>query len=239
MRPCHLPALGARYWAAISIASIAGANLGDFVSRVLKLGHISGVSPLAVVFVLILFAERRDRSATEIYYWLAILVVRTVATNLADLATHDLHLGFGSVIAGLCGLMIVALELNRETRHAYGSAGLPAANGVYWLTMLVAGTLGTVIGDAVADVLGLGVVGGTLVLGAILAMFLILRTQRAYASKRGYWLTIVSVRSAGTTAGDLSAHTLGLVPSTFTSCLALAAVLALWKDRRLPALGDA
>jgi uncharacterized membrane-anchored protein len=239
MQTRHLPVLGVRYWVAISVASMAGANLGDFVSRILHLGHLSGVPPLLAVFAAILVVERRDRSATELYYWLAVLVLRTIATNLADLATHDLRLGYGWAIGGLCVLVLAALELNRDTRHRDGPAGLPAANGFYWATMLIAGTLGTAIGDWVADVSGLGLIGATLILGAILAALLRRRTRPAHATKRGYWLTVVGVRSAGTTAGDLSAHMLGLVQSTFTTNVALVGLLVLWRDRRVSALGPA
>jgi uncharacterized membrane-anchored protein len=48
------------------------------------------------LFLLVLWAERRTRIPTEAYYWLAIIVLRTAATNLADLSTHDLKLGYGA-----------------------------------------------------------------------------------------------------------------------------------------------
>jgi uncharacterized membrane-anchored protein len=73
---------------------MCGANTGDFLSHNLHLGHWRGLAPLAVVFLLIVWAERRARIATEAYYWLAIIVLRTAATNLADLATHDFGLGY-------------------------------------------------------------------------------------------------------------------------------------------------
>jgi uncharacterized membrane-anchored protein len=87
----NLPAVTPRYWVAILVASMCGANTGDFLSHNLHLGHWRGLPPLVVLFVAILWAEKRARAATEAYYWLAIIVVRTAATNLADLATHDLE----------------------------------------------------------------------------------------------------------------------------------------------------
>ncbi len=39
MHTRNTPAINARYWTAISLASIFGANLGDFASRILHLGH--------------------------------------------------------------------------------------------------------------------------------------------------------------------------------------------------------
>src|SRR6202035_4202737 len=82
MNPKNLPTIDARYWTAILAASMCGANTGDFASRILGLGHTRGLLPFALIFGLILWAERRSRKATELYYWLAIIVLRTAATNL-------------------------------------------------------------------------------------------------------------------------------------------------------------
>ena len=106
MQVKNLPAITARYWSAILAASMCGANTGDFLARNLHLGHTLGLLPLAVLFSVILWAERRAKLATEAYYWLAVIVLRTAATNLADLATHDLKLGYGLVELGLTLLLI-------------------------------------------------------------------------------------------------------------------------------------
>jgi uncharacterized membrane-anchored protein len=73
----NVPALDARYWVAISLASVFGANTGDFVSHVLGLGHMRGLPVLAAIFDVILLSERRARSGTDAYYWLAIVTLRT------------------------------------------------------------------------------------------------------------------------------------------------------------------
>lgn len=90
----NVPSTGPRYWTGISTASVFGANFGDFVSRDLHMGHASGLPALALVLAAILVAERRSRTPSEAYYWLAIVVVRTAATNLADLATRDAQLSY-------------------------------------------------------------------------------------------------------------------------------------------------
>src|SRR5262249_19235289 len=94
MQVKNLPTIGSRYWGAILVASMCGANTGDFIARNLHLGHARGLVPLAVLFFVILWMERRAKVATEAYYWLAVIVLRTAATNLADLATHDLRIPY-------------------------------------------------------------------------------------------------------------------------------------------------
>ncbi len=226
MHSRNVPPTGPRYWTIISLASVFGANLGDFVSHNLHMGHVRGLGPLALVLAALLLLERRSTRPTEAYYWLAIVTLRTAATNLADLATHDLRLGYGWVIAGLAAILLALLATARRSTPD----GVPVTDARYWAAMLTAGTLGTAIGDALADDVGLGVVVASVVLSVILAGLLVLRARLVSAAS--YWSTIVAVRSAGTTVGDFLAHTLGLAASTGVSGLVLAGLIALWPQRR-------
>jgi uncharacterized membrane-anchored protein len=248
MAPKNLPMINARYWIAILAASMCGANTGDFASRILGLGHTRGLIPLALIFLAIVWAERRSNVATEAYYWLAIIVLRTGATNLADLGTHDLELGYFLCMGVLVGLMVVMLLIDRargvEATGVVGSDGrcsLPATDASYWVTMLAAGTLGTVAGDWVAEKAGLGI--GSVVLVAVLIVIWFVSDQHGKMTKAWYWLTIVAARTAGTTLGDFLASrrglNLGLVVSTICTSLLLAGILILWRDRRATRLREA
>jgi len=162
VRAQNLPRISGRYWCAIVVASMAGANTGDFAARYLQLGHIRGLLPLTLIFLAIVWAETSARRATETYYWLAIIVLRTGATNLADLATHDLRLGYPLTLAALAAFIIAVLLFaywrdGSAAPAAVDGRKLPATDGAYWLAMLTAGTLGTAGGDFAADELELGV----------------------------------------------------------------------------------
>ncbi len=221
MQPCNVPSTGPRYWTALSIASVFGANLGDFVSRELHLGHTRGLLPLALVFAVILLAERRAKSASQAYYWLAIVTLRTAATNLGDLATHDLKLGYAWVIAGLAVLLLAVLASGRPKQTV---GGMPPTDARYWLGMLIAGTLGTAVGDELAGEVEL--VAATALLCIAVAVLFVVRTRTA--NKASYWSTIVAIRSAGTNLGDLVAHGFGLAPGTVLTGLLLTGLLAAW-----------
>jgi uncharacterized membrane-anchored protein len=226
----HTPMLSPRYWGLLSIASVFGADVGDFVSHDLHGGHWRGLAPMAVGLAAILLAERNSKRPTEIFYWLAIITVRTAATNLADLGTHDGQLPYGWVVVALA-LLLAALAALTNRRTTTGA--LPATGNAYWLGMLIAGTLGTAIGDGTADALGLGVAMGTVVLGAITAVLFVLRAWPAAAITAGYWVTVVAVRAAGTTMGDWSAHTIGLEVGTLCSGLVFIAGYLLLPKRRI------
>jgi len=251
MKPQNLPTIDARYWTAILAASMCGANTGDFASRILGLGHTRGLLPLALIFLAIVWAERRSRVATEAYYWLAIIVLRTGATNLADLGTHDLKLGYFLCMGLLVALMVMMLLIDRARGvEPIGVAGpdgrwrsLPATDTSYWITMLAAGTLGTAAGDWVAEETPLGLFyGSALLVGVLIAVWFV-SDQYGKMTKPWYWLTIVAARTAGTTLGDLLASRrglgLGLWVSTICTGLLLAGIVILWRSRRAASLREA
>lgn len=240
----NLPAVTPRYWTAILIASMCGANTGDFLSHNLHLGHWRGLPPLAILFLTILWFERRARIATEAYYWLAIIVIRTAATNLADLATHDLGLSYAVADLGLTALLVGVLLADWVSRKRSAAADcvtpgepaikLPATDMPYWVAMLIAGTLGTASGDWVAHSIGLGF--GSVVLVAVFGVVVLVAWRVGGMSIPWYWASIVAARTAGTTLGDYLASRhgldLGLSVSTALTGCTLAAAVVLWPHRR-------
>ncbi len=224
MQLVHTPRLDRAYWVALCLASVAGANAGDLEAHGLGLGHVNGLPILAACFAATLLLERRsDRRGTG-FYWTAILLVRMAAANAADLLTHDLRLPYPGTIAGL-GLATLLLALPTRRRRD-GGDGRMATGGWYWAAMLAAGTLGTAIGDAVAGAAGLGTGPATVLLGVLPC--LVLALAGVAPGRLGYWLAVVAIRSAGTTAGDFAAGRLGLASSTAAFVVLLAVVARIW-----------
>jgi uncharacterized membrane-anchored protein len=249
MQQNHLPRLSTRYWVALCLASIFGANMGDFFARNLGLGHVTGLPFLALALAIIVVGERFDRSIHQAYYWTAIIIVRTAATNFADFACGDLKLPRLWVIVALTAVLVMALAASWQLRWRRQSVKPGDSDTVlradmgYWVGMFIAGTLGTVIGDFSSHDLHLGDADASILLGAALALlFLIARTRNGLLrSLPYYWLTIVTVRAAGTVVGDLLAgrHMLGLPASTLVTGTLFVALLVLWKQPEAPKLAVA
>src|SRR5215813_8948650 len=148
MHARNLPAIDAGYWASIVAASICGTNTGDLAAGPLGLGHVRGILPLAVVFLAIIWAEKLLDWTTVAFYWLAIIVFRTMATNIADFATHDLKLSYPIFVLFLIGfgaVMIWADRFRADTTPQWSVPSiscLPNADWSYWIVMLTAGVLG-------------------------------------------------------------------------------------------------
>ena len=238
MKEQHLPALGPRFWGALCVASIFGANMGDFFAHNIGLGHVAGLPFLAVGFALVMLIERFDRTAHETYYWIAIILVRTAATNLGDFFAGDLRIARPLVMAILAVVLALVIALAWKTRwqslRGGPKAAVLSADTPYWLGMLLAGTLGTVMGDYFSHNLHLGNAVASLILSALLAPFFVVGARRLVWSLPFYWATIVMVRAAGTTVGDLTAarNGLGLPLSTAMTGLLFVGLLILWRRRK-------
>ena len=237
MNERHLPLLNVRFWAALCLASIFGANLGDFFAHNIGLGHVAGLPFLGIAFALVLVAERYDTGVREIYYWLAIILVRTAATNIGDFLAGDLKLPRPWVMAGLAVLLAIAVASihQRRIRTAMPDRRreLLTADWLYWIGMLLAGALGTVIGDYVSHNLKLGDLMASATLGVPLVLLFIVGSRGPIWSVPFFWVTVVMVRADGTVVGDWFAgrYMLGLPLSTILSGLVFVALLVAWRDR--------
>src|SRR5258708_14235870 len=80
-----VPAIAPRYWVSIMIASICGANMGDFIPDVLKLSDLGGLLMLALIFAVIVAANQWSQRGNEALYWLALLAAPAPAPTSATL----------------------------------------------------------------------------------------------------------------------------------------------------------
>ncbi len=224
------------------MASLVGTTLGDFISTTLDFGFVRGLFPLGFALAVIFVAEWKARIATEAYYWAAIVLTRTMATNLADLATHRLKLDYAWLEAALFALFIATALIRRAATAAPIAStevagrtptALPSNDARYWLMILIASTVGTTLGDFVSDNLGLGVAWASILLALVLGCVLSIRRGIERLGQVGYWSILIVVRIAGTVMGDfLSGEgglNLGFMASAMCTALLLVLVLQLWR----------
>ena len=209
----NLPKINANYWHALVAASIFGTNTGDFVARYLHIGHVAGLPYLALLFGAILVLAKRARNSSPLYFWAAIITMRTAATNVGD-AFHDFDVPYKTSIAIVLVLFAASVLLYIRAGRVASDATV-RVNGAYWICMMLAGVLGTIGGDFASYGVGLTPAGAAMVFA------LLLIASIAWFSKKSillnpvpYWATLALIRTAGTAAGDAFAHALGLLQST-------------------------
>ena len=265
MQKIHLPKIDAKYWAALIIASILGANTGDFLAGPLGLGNYSGLPIIAVIIIVLFVVEKFDRWKHPAYFWATVVLVRTMATNIGDISSDNLHLARPLTILGILVLMGITVffwaKYNRK--HLIDTSNSLSSLPVYWWALLLAGVLGTVIGDFCSYNLpnllagkGLethwipgagdedGPIGfnlnnlwAALICGVPVAFLLYFGSKHGKVTHLAYyWTIVVLIRSAGTAAGDFFAHSpIGLPTSLAVSgVLFVAAILFFPGSRQKP-----
>lgn len=237
MQRIHTPRIDARYWIAITLASVFGTNMGDFYAHEAHLGLGRGLAVLALLAAIVFLLERFIVAGRETYYWLVIILIRTGATNIADFLLYRARIP--GLVLTLSLLALIALfawgTYNRSASQAgHLAKALPETNAAYWLAMLSAGVFGTVAGDLCEHGLGDGV--AAIVLSILLLVVLLALGRRAAQVLALYWTTIAVARTAGTAIGDWFAENklfnIGLPVCTLLSGIAFLAVLVFWRSAR-------
>ncbi len=244
-----LPLINSKYWLALILASIFGTNTGDLISEYFHLGNVAGLPYLAVALAAIFLFEKASPWISAVYFWAAIIVIRTAATNVAD-ATHGMGVyGIGAVV-GLIAAFIFAVRLYKKRVDANPSnTATPRVDSLYWLTMALAGIVGTLVGDLSSAAFGFvnygiahiaslapggfdfswmqtGHAAGTIIFGAAIAWVISRYSWSQLAKPFQYWTLLALIRTAGTAAGDYIAHTsLGLYNSTILTGFAFAVII--------------
>jgi uncharacterized membrane-anchored protein len=229
----HMPNVGARYWAAISMASLFGTNLGDLYAHDSGLGLIGGVPILAALAAVVFLVERFDRVPREAYCWLVILIIRTGATNIADYTKHQIPY---AVFGGILTILLIGFAFaspasrNRQEQMAEEKAGMPKTGIAYWCAMLTAGVFGTFFGDVAQHLIGQA--PAALILALLLLATLAFWHVRGASLTWPYWLVVAVAHTAGTAMGDWLAEndllSFGLPLATAISGVIFVAILLFW-----------
>jgi uncharacterized membrane-anchored protein len=238
MQTRHVPTIDPRYWVGILFASIFGTNLGDFYAHHSGLGLGPGLLVLVAVFATTYWIETKDRATHEIYYWLAIIIIRTGATNIADYLAFRVRIPALPLAIGLT--LIIALlgwraSVSRTRLDLQSTRPtLTETNLSYWGAMLGAGVFGTAVGDMLSHRFGQG--PAAIALGLMLAILLAATSARVATRPALYWCAVALARTAGTCMGDWFAenktlHT-GLSISTLLTGTAFIAILTCWRSPR-------
>ena len=210
----NLPKINEKYWLSLAWVSIFGTNTGDFVARYMHMGHLSGLPYMALIFAAILLLERQTRGSV-MYFWLALVTMRTAATNVGD-AFHDFGIDLAyAVLISFVLFAISVLVYKRRAGAGKSYEGTVRVDSVYWVCMMLAGILGTVGGDFASFRVGLTPPGATVVFAMLMVASIFWFGRKGnLLDPVPYWLTVALARTGGTAAGDALAHALKLPLST-------------------------
>lgn len=198
-----VPAVTLGFWVIKILATTFGETAGDTVSMSMNLGYLVGTAIFATILVLLVAAQIRAKQFHPFLYWATIIASTTAGTTMADFATRSMGIGYPGGSLLLLGLVLASLAI---WHRALGSISVqtvhePKAELYYWLTITFSQTLGTALGDWVADG-SLGYLGAAVVFGGLLALLVAAYYGTKIDRVALFWAAFILTRPLGAVVGD-------------------------------------
>jgi len=219
------------FWLIKIAATTLGETGGDAVSMSMNLGYLVGTAIFAVIFIGAVLVQIFAKKFHPAIYWTTIVATTTVGTTLADYADRSLGIGYAGGATLLLGLLLLSLFAwyRNAGSIAVDTVNTPRTEIFYWVTILFSQTLGTALGDWVADTADLGYLGGAAIFAALLALVALLHFKTRLSRPVLFWAAFILTRPLGAVLGDFLDKPLshgGLAISRYTASLVLLALMA-------------
>src|SRR6476659_6441224 len=222
-----VPEVTLGFWVIKILATTLGETGGDTVTMTMDLGYLTGSAIFLLALIVLVGIQIAAKRFHPFLYWSVIVATTTAGTTMADFADRSLGIGYvggslvllASLIAvlGLWRLCLGSVSVNRIVTRK--------AEAFYWATILFSNTLGTALGDFIADDSGLGYEGAAVLFAALLALLVVAYFYTHISRTLLFWLAFVLTRPLGATLGDLLTKPLahgGLSFGRITSSLVIA-----------------
>ena len=225
-----IPQVTLGFWVIKILATTFGETGGDALSMTLDLGYAVSTVIFFSLFLVAVAGQISARAYHPFLYWAVIVATTTAGTTLSDFLTRTAGLGYLKASLLLFAAVVILLAL---WRFSVGTVSVNQitdrrAETYYWLTIFFSNTLGTALGDCLADTSGLGFEGGALVFAAALALIAAAYFFTNISHTGLFWAAFILTRPLGATLGDLLTKPVaegGLNLSRFTSSFVLAVVM--------------
>jgi uncharacterized membrane-anchored protein len=200
-----VPAVTLVFWIIKIAATTLGETGGDTVTMTMNLGYLTGtaifLSALAVLVCIQISAKRFH----PVLYWATIVASTTAGTTMADFTDRSLGIGYagGSSILLACVMAVLGLWYWSLGSISVDTVDSPKVEAFYWAAITFSQTLGTALGDWMADTTGLGYEGGALVFAAGLAVLAAAYYWTSLSRVLLFWGAFILTRPLGATVGDL------------------------------------
>ena len=200
-----LPLVTVSFWIMKICATTLGETAGDLLSMTLHVGYAISSMILIGFFLVTLVIQLFSKKYHPAIYWLVILATSTAGTTMSDFMDRTLGLGYavGSLI--LVTLLILTLISWKITERSLSVTNIQSLRGelFYWTAILFSNTLGTALGDFLADDSGLGFSGGAILIAGLLLIIILAFYFSKIPHVVLFWLAFVLTRPFGATFGDL------------------------------------
>jgi uncharacterized membrane-anchored protein len=199
-----VPEVTLAFWIIKIAATTLGETGGDTVTMTLNWGYLAGTLLFLLALVLLVVSQIAANRFHPFLYWATIIASTTFGTTMADFADRSLGIGYtgGSSLLLFCLLATLGLWYWSLGSISVNTVSTPKAEAFYWTAITFSQTLGTALGDWMADSTGLGYEGGAAVFAAALAIVALAYYRTSVSRITLFWAAFILTRPLGATVGD-------------------------------------
>jgi uncharacterized membrane-anchored protein len=199
-----VPLVTLGFWIIKILATTLGETGGDTVTMTMKLGYLTGSIIFLSALIILVVLQIRARRFYPFLYWATIIASTTAGTTMADFADRSLGIGYagGSAVLLACVLGLLALWYRSQGTVSVNTVNTPKVEAFYWATITFSQTLGTALGDWMADDTALGYLGAAAVFSGALALIAIAYFRTRLSHVLLFWAAFILTRPLGATIGD-------------------------------------
>lgn len=227
-----IPEVTLAFWLIKIMSTTVGETGADFLAVNAGWGQGITRTVMAALLAAALITQVRARRCTPWIYWLTVVLVSVVGTQITDLLTDgfgvSLYVSTSVFAAMLAAIFFIWYRVERTL--SIQDIVTRSRELFYWGAILCTFALGTAAGDLATEALGLGFTWGATAFGALIgATFAIWRIGGNAVLT--FWIAYILTRPFGAALGDLltQAETYGGLGlgAMWTSTLFLAAIVTL------------
>jgi uncharacterized membrane-anchored protein len=199
-----VPEITAYFWIIKVLCTTVGETASDNLSEKVGLGLTNTTYITGSVLLVTLFVQFRLRRYVPIVYWLAVVLISIVGTQITDNLTDNAGVSlvtttivFSIVLAAVFGAWY-ASERTLSIHTIYTTR----REGFYWLTVLFTFALGTAAGDLMAERLNVGFLGSAFIFAGAIALVFVAHVKLGLNAILAFWLAYILTRPLGASIGD-------------------------------------
>jgi len=206
--PCDsfskVPEVTLIFWIIKVAATTLGETGGDSITMTLDWGYLDGTLLFLGVLVVLVIAQIVAKKFHPFLYWATIVASTTFGTTMADFADRSLGIGYTGGSTLLLSLLLITLALwyRSQGTISVNTVSTPKVEAFYLAAITFSQTLGTALGDWIADTGGLGYEGGALLFASGLAVLVLLYYTTNVSRVFLFWAAFILTRPLGATVGD-------------------------------------
>lgn len=237
-----VPEVTLYFWAIKIMSTTVGETGADYLAVHAGLGTALTGGIMAALLIAALVLQVRMRRYVPWIYWLTVVLVSVVGTQITDLLTDKLGISlYATTVAFAAALaLIFAIWYWFERTLSIHTIVTTRRELFYWLAILLTFALGTAAGDLATEALGLGFNLGVLVFSTLIAA-ITLAYRLGANPVLTFWLAYILTRPLGASLGDLMSQSreyggLGF-GTVYTSLgflvviVALVALISIWPKK--------